>query len=158
MSVPLWITKTSFRCDITNKYCNYSEMHLAWYDKWEKPTRLRTNFMIVHYTAFKQLENRQQDGWSLNDRTLEEICADNLIVFFSAFIVPDRIHKSDIVYKSELSSWIEALRRLTIPKYEEARTYLHMAKDMDEFYDYTEAQLLETKILSKFVKEVQKMI
>lgn len=159
-SVPKWLEETLFQCDVTNKSYNYKELHVVWYDKIDKenPIMIKSHdiFMLVKQgEGFQQLKNRV-DGWSLSSRTLEQVLNENVILFFTDFLVVDSIHsKGKFGKKTNLKSWTELFRRLSIPNYEIARHRLSEAKNMDDFFDLTEFQLLQTENLSKFINSLE---
>ena len=155
-SIPNWIEGTLFECDITNKSYNYKELNVVWYDKIDTGNPMNTifyqNFMLVKQgEGFEKIKN-YYDGWSLSDRPLEQVLKENIILFFTDFLDVDSIHdKGDLVKKTDLKSWTELFRRLSIPNYEIARHRIKEAKNMEYFSELTEFQLLQSDVLSKFV-------
>lgn len=155
--IPKWIEETLFQCDVTNKSYNYKELHVVWYDKSnrENPIRVESydGFMLVKQgEGFQRIKNNV-DGWSLSARSLQQVLKENVVLFFTDFLVVDSIHSEGKFEKeTNLKSWTELFRRLTIPYYELARQRLKEAKQMDDFYNLTEFQLLQTENLSRFIK------
>lgn len=161
MSIQDWVKKTKFQCDVTKTFSDYTKMHVAWYTELDKEgdktIAFNKQFMLVKQgEGFDYLEELTHDEWILGDRSLIDIYQNNPIIFFTGLLVTDRLHdKKDFEYKTDLDSWTEILRRLTIPSYEEARHHLVKAKKMSNFCDYVEYQLLQTDVLDRFVKEIK---
>lgn len=157
--IPKWIEETLFQCDVTKRSYNYKELHVVWYDKIDKGNQLTImsydNFMLVKQGEFQRIKN-YVDGWSLSARSLEQVLEENVILFFTDFLVVDSIHsKGDFDKKTNLKSWTELFRRLSIPYYEIARHRLKEAKQMNDFYDLTEFQLLQPENLSRFINTLE---
>jgi len=155
-NIPKWIEHTLFECDITNKSYDYKELNVVWYDKFECENPISIlyydSFMLVKQgEGFKKMKN-DYNGWSLSARSLEQVLSENVILFFTDFLDVDSIHdKGDLVKKTDLKSWTELFRRLSIPNYEIARHRIKEAKNMEYFCELTELQLLQPDNLSKFV-------
>ena len=124
--IPKWIEETLFQCDITKENYSYKELHVVWYDKSERENTIRIN-SHDHFILVKQGEGFQRiknnvDGWSLSSRSLEQVLKENVVLFFTDFLVVDSLHnKGNFEKKTNLNSWTELFRRLSIPHYELAR-------------------------------------
>lgn len=159
-NIPEWIEETLFQCDVTKESYNYKELNVVWYDKIdrENPARIMAYdfFMLVREgEGFERIKNTF-DGWSLSSRSLEQVLKENVILFFTDFVVIDSIHsQGNFEKETNLKSWTELFRRLSIPNYEIARHRLKEAKEMDDFVDLTEFQLLQTKNLSRFINSLK---
>lgn len=159
--IPKWIEETLFQCDITKESYNYKELNVVWYDKIDRENPIRIvsydYFMLVKQgEGFERIKNTV-DGWSLSSRSLEQVLKENVILFFTDFLVIDSIHsKGDFGKKTNLKSWTELFRRLSIPHYEIARHRLKEAKQMDYFFELTEFELLQTEKLSRFINSLEK--
>lgn len=156
-NIPKWIEETLFQCDVTGKSYNYKELQVAWYDKIDEVNSIKFNdsFILIKQGEFHQIKN-EVDGWSLSARSLQQVLEENVALFFTDFLVVDSIHSNgDFDKKTNLKSLTELIRRLSVPHYEIARHRLKEAKEMDDFYDLTEFQLLQPENLSKFVKSLE---
>ena len=155
------LQKASFQCDVTKTHSDYTKMHVAWYAKLvkneNKSISYNKNFMLVRQgEGFRKLKDYTNDDWMLGDRPLQDIYQGNPTIFFTGLIITDRLYDSkNLEYQTDLVSWTETLRRLTIPSYEEARHHLEKAKKMSNFCDYVEYQLLQSDVLARFVKEIR---
>ena len=159
--IPKWIEETLFQCDSTGEMCSYRELHIVWYDKIDKENPITImsydSFMLVKRGEGFERIKKDVDGWSLSDISLEQVLKENVILFFTDFLVVDSIHsKGNFEKKTNLKSWTELFRRLSIPHYELARHRLKEAKEMDDFMDLTEIQFLQTENLSKFINSLDK--
>lgn len=118
-SIPKWIEETLFQCDVTKESYNYKELNVVWYDKIdrENPIRIKSHdfFMLVKQgEGFERIKNAF-DGWSLSSRSLEQVLKENVILFFTDFIVIDSIHsQGNFEKETNLKSWTELFRRLSI--------------------------------------------
>lgn len=161
MNIPDWVKETSFQCDVTNKHSDYTKMHVAWYAKLVqngyKSISYNKNFMLVRQgEGFRRLKDYTNDNWMLGDRPLQDIYQGNPTIFFTGLIITDRLYDNkNLEYQTDLATWTETLRRLTIPSYEEARHHLGKAKHMSNFCDYVEYQLLQSDVLARFVEEIR---
>lgn len=159
IDIPKWIEGTLFQCDITKKGYNYKDLNVVWYDKIDRENPITIvsydYFMLVKQgEGFERIKN-DVDGWSLSSRSLEQVLKETVILFFTDFLVVDSIHSNgDFENKTNLKSLTELIRRLSVPHYEIARHRIKEAKEMDDFYDLTEFQLLQSENLSKFVKSL----
>ncbi len=159
LDIPKWIEETLFQCDITKKSYNYKDLNVVWYDKIDRQNSITIvsydYFMLVKQgEGFERIKN-DVDGWSLSSRSLEQVLEETVILFFTDFLVVDSMHnKGELEKNTNLKSWTELFRRLSIPHYEIARHRLKEAKTMDDFYDLSDFQLLQSENLSKFVKSL----
>ena len=125
-NIPKWIEETLFQCDSTEQLCSYKELNIVWYGKIDRKNPIRVkfhdNFMLVKQgKGFERIKN-DVDGWTLSDQSLEQVLKDNLILFFTDFLVVDStVSKGDFEKKTNLKSWTELFRRLSIPNYEAER-------------------------------------
>ena len=158
--IPKWIEETLFQCDVTNRSYNYKELNVVWYDKTNRENpiwgKFYDGFMLVKQgEGFQQIKNKV-DVWSLNARSLEQVLKENVVLFFTDFLVVDSIHSEGKIEKeTNLKSWTELFRRLSIPHYELARHRLKEAKQMDDFFELTEFELLQTENLSRFIDSLE---
>lgn len=131
--IPKWIEETLFQCDITKESYNYRELYVVWYDKIDRENPIRivsyNHFMLVKQgEGFERIKNTF-DGWSLSYRSLEKVLKENVVLFFTDFLVVDSIHsRGKFEKETNLKSWAELFRRLSIPYYEFARHRLIEAK------------------------------
>ena len=155
-----WIKETDFQCDATNENFKYQDLHIAWYDKSvikdTKRVIYQDKFMLVKQEeGFRRLDRRMDDNWTLSSQPLEKIFNENVILFFTDLLVVDSIHDKGTFDKvTNLKSWTELFRRLTIPNYEQARHRLKERKQMDDFSELTEYQLLQAENLDRFMKSL----
>lgn len=159
MEIQDWIKKTMFQCDVTMEHYSYTKLHIAWYDKSVeedgKTKSLNDKFMLVKQgEGFRKL-SKHIDGWSLSSRQLEDVYTENIVVFFTSFLVVNSLHdKGNFENETNIKSWNQLFRRLTVPYYEKARHRLQEAKQMDDFLELTEDQLLQFDTLASFVRQV----
>ncbi len=159
MEILEWIKNTKFQCDVTKDYFSYHHLYVAWYDK-----LVREDTKTINYTDIFMLtkQNRGFDRpqsldneWSLSARPLEMVFSENVLLFFTRFLVVDSIHdKGNFEKTTNIKSWNELFRRLTIPNYEYARHRLKEAKHMDYFSEMTEFELLQSENLERFYKSL----
>jgi hypothetical protein len=155
-----WIQEAEFQCDVTKEFFKFTDLHIAWYDKSvitdKETTVYHDNFMLVKQgEGFKKLNNRIGDNWSLSSRPLKTVLEENVVLFFTDFLVVDSIHdKGNFKKETNLKSWTELFRRLTILNYELARHRLNEAKQMEDFLEFSEYQLLQGANLEKFIKSL----
>lgn len=155
-----WIAVTDFKCDVTKNFFKYQDLFVAWYEKSvvnETGTIVyQDRFMLVSQEfGFEILQNITDDNWTLNALPLENILNENVILFFTNLLVIDSIHdKGNLDKVTNLKSWTDLFRRLTIRNYEQARHRLKEALQMDEFIELTEYQLLQASNLDKFIKNL----
>jgi hypothetical protein len=158
--IPKWIEETLFQCDITQESYNYKELYVVWYDKIDRENPIRIvsydHFMLVKQGKGFELIKNSVDEWSLSSRSLEQVLKENVVLFFTDFLVVDSIHSGGNFEKeTNLKSWTELFRRLSIPYYEFARHRLKEAKQMDDFFELTEFELLQTQNLSRFMNSLE---
>lgn len=157
-TIPTWITKTTFQCDVTKESYEMKDLYVAWYDKYdeEKSTEMYKMFMLVKQGEGFGLLKNHVDDWSLSHRPLQKVMEENVVLFFTDFMSVDTIHDNGKFKKEvvDAKSWSTLFRRLTIPGYEVARHHLKDAKKMGEFHEYTEFQILQPDVLSNFLREL----
>lgn len=157
-TIPTWFAETKFQCDVTKESLGMKDFYVAWYDTYDEETSTEKYkmFMLVKQGEGFRLLKNQVDDWSLSHRPLKKVMEENVVLFFTDFMSLDSIHDNG-KFKKEVvdsKSWSSLFRRLTIPGYEVARHHLKDAKKMDEFHEYTEFQILQPDVLSKFLREL----
>lgn len=160
MEILEWIKNTKFQCDLTKEYFKYQELELLWFTKVVKEDQKTTcyieRFMLVKHGAYSKILKSFENDWALNSRMLEKVLLENVVLFFTDILVGDSLNNKDTFEKvTDLKSWNELFRRLTVPYYEEARHRLKESKQMDDFLFMTEFELLQPKRLSKFLKSLK---
>lgn len=156
--------KLILECDVTHKDFRYDEMDLCWYDYTEIKEsityRYHNYFSLISHESLDRLKTRLTDSknqeWMLNTVSLKEIyeVMGNPIVLLSSFLCADFNNKVTVVKVIDNESYQRVLRRLTIKYFEEIKDELHNAKNTDNFFDYTEEQLLHGDIIKQFRDEV----
>lgn len=156
--------KLILECDITHQDFKYDEIDLCWYDYTEIKEsimyRHHKSFLLISHESLDRLKTRLTDSenqeWVLNTVSLKEIydVMGNPIVLLSSFLCADFNNKETVVKIIENESYQRVLRRLTIKYFEDIKDELHNAKNTDNFFDYTEEQLLHGDIIKQFRDEV----
>lgn len=117
------------------------------------------DFIIVHHLLASPRKNISQNGCYIYDLDLdlESFLGEKGIGYLLSFLDPGPYHVPD--FKSRVSNirkWVELMRRLHVPYYEEARLYWNRASADGYFYDSNEIYIYSPENLKDMIEHYEK--
>jgi len=141
-----------FICDTCNEtITNVNEGWIEWERTSEKGGDIVGNFRICHHTPKCQTLRK---SINLQDLPLREVSGEKVHAFLYKFLDVGPYHQEKFEKHSikDLREYVELMRRLTIPYYEEARQFWNKAMEDGYFGDSNEVYIYIPENLKNMIK------